>query len=64
MKLTEEQRLQAFLYLLLRDHVNFGAMESALQSINVIDTKGGGVNFTEKKQAAYALAMARSVLGK
>lgn len=61
--LTENERLKAFLYLLLRDAVNFGAMEKALQEVNYIDNGRKGINYTEKTQAAYAERMARSVLG-
>ena len=38
--MSEQERLKAFIYLLLRDSVNFGAVEKALQEVNAIDARG------------------------
>jgi hypothetical protein len=59
--MTQEQRLQVFIYLLLRDCVNFGAAEKALQDLDKAD-QAIGVKFSEPSQAAYALTMARNIL--
>lgn len=58
---TAEQRLQAFLYLLMRDSVTFGAVEKALQEVQRIDC-GSGIRYSEPKQAAYADRLARDIL--
>lgn len=59
-----EQRLQAFIFLLLRDRLNFGALEDLLSN-HLDKAEASGVlryDFDDQFQADYALKIAQRIL--
>lgn len=62
--MTEHERLTLFLYLVLRDAVNFGALEKALEEVRKVDKIGKGVKYSEAHNANYAAFLASQILKK
>lgn len=56
-----EGRLQCFIHMLVRDNLSFGKLEDILESCR--ETDGRTVWYPEPNQAAYALSVARQILG-
>lgn len=54
--------LQAFIYLLIRDHVPFGVIEAILQDLEKCE--GKTFEFTEPLQAEYARTIKSRLEGK
>jgi hypothetical protein len=56
----QHDRVQTFLYLLMRNKLNTGAVESLMDDVRAIN--GKEVNFTSKHLAAYADCLAEELL--
>lgn len=61
--MTPEKTLQAFLYLLMRDQLPTGKVESVMDQIREVRKKGmDGVNFSAPSLALYAAELAEELL--
>lgn len=65
MKMTRnEKRLQALLYLLLRENLTFGQLEKQLEAVEKCFGAGNWPVFSEKTQARYARIITHQILKK
>jgi hypothetical protein len=54
-------RIQAFLYILLRDHMTFGDVESIMFE-HIENLPAAGATFSEPLQAEYAMSIVRRLM--
>jgi hypothetical protein len=54
--------LHGFLYLMIRDHVSFGAVEMALAQAEKAARNPGGVKYSESLQSKYCVTLAKRLL--
>jgi hypothetical protein len=59
-----EKRLQALLYLLLRENLTFGQLEKQMEVVNKCFESGNWPIFSEKTQARYARVIVHQLLKK